>query len=216
MRTGTWRSGMRTFFVLLFAVILIGCAWNARPISTAETPQDILSPSDSPATFLEDGRLARPKGYRRWIYVGAPLTPNELNGGRAAFPEFHNVYIDPTSYDSYKRTGAWRDGTVLLKELVSVGSKAASSGKGYFMGDVIGLEAAVKSREQFPGEPGNWGYFRFTDEEGGRPHRVAGALAREACSTCHQAAAEDDFVFTQYYPALREAKGYGAGNPEDR
>jgi len=44
-----------------------------------------------------DGELERPTGFREWIYVGTPVTPNDLNDGAAAFPEFHNVYIDPES-----------------------------------------------------------------------------------------------------------------------
>ena len=46
-------------------------------------------------SFNQKGELIRPTGYREWIYVGAPLTPNDMNNGKAAFPEFHNVYIDP-------------------------------------------------------------------------------------------------------------------------
>jgi hypothetical protein len=33
------------------------------------------------------------------VFVGSPLTPNALNGGKANFPEFHNVYIEPGSYE---------------------------------------------------------------------------------------------------------------------
>ncbi len=46
---------------------------------------------------ITDGELQRPTGYREWIYVGTPVTPNEMNNGKAAFPEHHNVYIDPKS-----------------------------------------------------------------------------------------------------------------------
>ena len=49
--------------------------------------------------------------------------------------------------------------------MTGVGSKAATSGKGYFMGDFIGLEATIKSKREFPDEPGNWAYFSFTDED---------------------------------------------------
>jgi len=31
------------------------------------------------------------------MYVGTPLTPNDLNDGRARFPEFHVVSMDPES-----------------------------------------------------------------------------------------------------------------------
>ncbi|SFH57377.1 Cytochrome P460 [Nitrosospira sp. Nsp14] len=57
-----------------------------------------------------------------------------MNNGKASFPEFHSVYIDPESWQHWKKTGKFRDGTILIKEMASVGSKTAVSGKGYFMG----------------------------------------------------------------------------------
>jgi hypothetical protein len=82
---------------------------------------------------IANGELERSTGYREWIYVGTPVTPNDMNNGKAAFPEFHNVYIDPKSWAHWKKTGEFRDNTILIKELVRVGSKAAVSGSGYFM-----------------------------------------------------------------------------------
>jgi hypothetical protein len=41
----------------------------------------------------------------KWVFVGSPLTQNALNDGKANFPEFHNVYIEPGSYEIYKKTG---------------------------------------------------------------------------------------------------------------
>lgn len=81
--------------------------------------------------------------------MGTPLTPNELNNGKAAFPEFHNVYIDPKSWSHWKKEGEFRDGTILMKELVAVGSKAEVSGQGYFQGNFLGLEATIKSKKTF-------------------------------------------------------------------
>ena len=100
--------------------------------------------------FDSSGELLRPTGYREWVYVGTPLTPNDMNGGEAPFPEFHSVYINDSAWNTYKRTGKFADGTVVVKELLSVGTKQASSGKGYFMGEFIGLEAAVKDSKRFP------------------------------------------------------------------
>lgn len=62
---------------------------------------------------MENGELIRPTGYRSWVYVGTPVTPNDLNNGKAAFPEMHNVYIDPASYDHYKSTGIFKESQVL-------------------------------------------------------------------------------------------------------
>lgn len=152
--------------------------------------------------------LKRPTDYRKWIYVGTPTTPNDMNNGKAAFPEFHNVYIDPASYDYWKKTGTWRDGTILVKELVSVGTKSAASGNGYFMGEFIGLEATIKSKKHFPNEPGNWSYFSFTNPDGDLKNMTT-AFETNQCNSCHAANAQDDFVFTQHYPILRSAKNSG-------
>ena len=158
---------------------------------------------------IKDGELQRPTGYREWVYVGTPVTPNDMNNGKAAFPEHHNVYIDPESWTHWKETGVFRDGTILMKELVSVGSKAAVSGNGYFQGEFIGLEATIKSKNHFPDEPGNWAYYSFSSMDHKTLADTAKPFPTASCNACHQGAAEDDFVFTQYYPVLRAGKGTG-------
>ena len=155
---------------------------------------------------INKGQLERPSGFREWVYVGAPVTPNDMNAGKAPFPEFHNVYIDPESWSHWKDTGKFREGTILIKELVSVGSKAAPSGKGYFMGEFIGLEATIKSKREFPNEPGNWAYFSFSTKDHKSLTKTSKAMPSAACNSCHAASAGDDFVFTQYYPILRAGK----------
>ncbi len=159
------------------------------------------------AVFNGAGELTLPEDYREWVFVGAPVTPNDLNGGKAAFPEFHNVYIDPASYQEYRKTGKFRDGTMLLKERVSVGAMQAVSGKGYFQGNFLGLEAAVKDSGRFSKEPGYWAYFSFTEAEGAAPKATAKAFPAADCNACHQGNAKEDWVFTQYYPVLRAARG---------
>lgn len=163
----------------------------------------------SHAQFDAGGQLIRPTGYREWIFVGSPLTPNDMNNGKAAFPEFHNVYIDPVSWSHWKKTGEFRDGTVIVKELVSVGSKQAPSGNGYFQGEYTGLEAMVKSKQHLSDANGNWGFFRFTIENSPTLHQTASAQPQENCMACHQSKAAKDQVFVQYYPVLRAAAGQG-------
>jgi hypothetical protein len=170
----------------------------------------VVSPRADTATrswakFDQKGNLLRPDGWRNWVYIGTPLTPNELNPPEAPFPEFHNVYIDPDSYAHFEKTGKLREGTILVKELVGVGSKAAASGTGYFMGEFIGLEATVKSAKRLTKEPGNWGYFTFSHAV--PPYPATAALQPTAsCNACHGQNAAYDWVFTQYYPVLRAAK----------
>lgn len=131
-----------------------------------------------------------------------------MNNGKAAFPEFHNVYIDPASYMHWKRTGLFHNGTVIVKELVDIGSKQSASGNGYFMGEYIGLEAMVKDSRHFAKEPGNWGFFRFTDEKNYKFNAMkthAKANATADCANCHKTNAKQDLVFIQHYPVLRAA-----------
>jgi hypothetical protein len=161
------------------------------------------------AFMIKDGELQRPTGYREWVYVGTPVTPNDMNDGKAAFPEHHNVYIDPKSWQHWKETGKFRDGTILIKELVSNGSKAAVSGAGYFQGEFIGLEATIKSKKHSPNEPGNWAYYSFSGKNHKTLAKTAKAFPAKSCNSCHQASAADDFVFTQYYPVLSAGKGAG-------
>lgn len=202
MRGQRGRNRTRTLGILLATVLMAGCGSSSARMSKPG--------------FTAGGELERPDlGYREWVYLGAPLTPNELNPPEAPFPEFHNVYIHPADFAHWKENGTFRDGTVIIKELVSIGSKAAASGNGYFMGDFIGLEAAVKDADRFPEEPGNWAYFSF-----GHSYPLAEttpAQPIESCNACHAANADYDFVFTRYYPVLRAAKpgsdGAIAGRP---
>jgi len=174
----------------------------------------VLAENFPKPVFNEVGELLRPDiSYREWVYVGTPLTPNDLNPPEANFPEFHNVYIHPSDFDHWKRTGRFPDGTVLVKELVTVGATAATSGRGYFMGEYIGLETTIKDSVRFADEPGNWAYFSF-----GHSYPLADSAApfpAAACNACHAASAADDFVFTQYYPVLRAAKGATSGQVMD-
>jgi len=177
-------------------IIILSVVWSQAAVA-------------DPYFNIAKGELERPLGYREWVYVGTPVTPNDMNNGKAAFPEFHNVYIDPISWDHWKTTGQFRDGTILVKELVGVGTKAAVSGQGYFQGSFVGLEATIKSKKYFPKQPGNWAYFSFSTKNHKSLTETAKALPAEACNACHKAAAADDFVFTQYYPVLSAGKKAG-------
>ncbi len=210
-----WQHNARMRVTLMAAAGVVG-ALTLIPVSQGVAKHH----EGSVAKFDSGGNLLRPEGYREWVFVGTPLTPNDMNNGMAPFPEFHAVYIDPASWAHYKKTGKFRDGTVLIKELISVGSKQATSGVGYFMGEYLGLEAAVKSKARFPDEPGNWAYHSFTTPgspmEGGETRKKihAGAPLKDkakafptaVCAGCHVASAEEDMVFTQFYPVLRSAK----------
>ena len=190
-------------FWILSIVVLVSVGLSIGGAAPAEQKNQRFSLS-----FTSDGSLIRPAGWREWVYVGTPLTPNSLNGGEAGFPEFHSVYIDPESWEHWKATGEFREGTIMAKELSLVGATAASSGAGFFMGDLQGFEIAYKNSKRYPDEPGGWAYFSFGHQPEPYEDRVK-AMPTANCAACHEANAADDMVFTQYYPILRAAKGKG-------
>ena len=189
----------------LTAIVVAVIAGLSYMLTGPAVPPASAQPK-APAALVEftaDGKLKQPVGYRKWVYIGTPVTPNDMNDGEASFPEFHEVYMDPESFAHYEKTGKFRDGTVLIKELSSVGSKEAPSGKGYFQGEFTGLETAIKDSKRFKDEPGSWAYFSF-----GHKYPLKKEAAKNptsACNQCHQNNAKQDWVFTQYYPVLRAA-----------
>jgi hypothetical protein len=167
------------------------------------------------AQYTPDGKMKIPTGYREWVFLGSPLTPNALNGGQATFPEFHNVYVERKNFDAYQKTGDFPDGTVLVKELVRLekptfpdGSQQAPSGRGYFDGKFNCMDVSVKDTKKYAKTNG-WGYYTF-----GHHPEPCEATAEEKpvseCAGCHIAnVAKTDMTYIQFYPVLQE-KGTGA------
>jgi hypothetical protein len=162
------------------------------------------------AQFTPDGKMKLPTGYREWVFLGAPLTPNALNGGKASFPEFHNVYVERRNFDAYQKTGTFPEGTVLVKELVLLqkptfpdGSQQAPSGRGYFQGAFNGMDVSVKDTKKFANTNG-WGYFTFGHHA--EPYETTAAESSTAeCAGCHIAnVAKTDMTYVQFYPVLQE------------
>jgi Cytochrome P460 len=184
------------------AVIGTGVAlFRAKPV--------VAQSERSAAVFTADGKLELPTGYRRWVFVGAPLTPNGLNNGHANFPEFHNVYIQAQNVDAYLKTGSFPEGTVIVKELTRVldptfpdGSRVEPSGRGFFNGEFNGIDETVKDSKRFSKTNG-WGFFTF----GHHPlpyDKTAAEQPVTVCAGCHIAnVAKTDMTWVQFYPMLR-------------
>src|SRR5215471_14623635 len=102
------------------AATLSGFAAIGASVALFHTTPVVAQAQGSAAVFNSDGKMRFPTGYRRWVFVGAPLTPNGLNNGMANFPEYHHVYVEAQNADAYLKTGTFREGTVFVKELTRV------------------------------------------------------------------------------------------------
>jgi hypothetical protein len=198
-------------FSLIAGVGVVATSWfvlniNTRPVA-AQTQQ-------SAAVFNPDGTLQLPTGFRKWVFVGAPLTPNGLNNGKANFPEYHHVYIEQKNVDAYLKTGEFPEGTVIVKELTRVlnpefpdGSRKEPSGHGFFNGEYNGIDVTVKDSKRFA-ETNNWGFFTFGHHPLPYAERAKESSAAE-CAGCHQTyVAQTDMTWIQFYPLLRDKKVY--------
>lgn len=199
-------------YLLAMVPVVASLAYALSPLPNtrrveAQAPQ-------SSAVWDADGKMKLPTGFRAWVFLGAPLTPNALNNGKAGFPEFHHVYVEKKNLDAYLQTGTFPEGTVLVKELTRVlnptfpdGSRKEPSGRGYFNGEYNGIDVSVKDSKRFSGTNG-WGYFTF----GHHPLPYAETAAESPvteCAGCHIAnVAKTDMTWVQFYPLLRDKKGY--------
>lgn len=193
---------MSTVSKTLFGAAVLALGLTGGAGSAAE-PRSIGA-----ATYNAKGELLTPEGYREWVFVGAPLTPHGLNNGKAGFPEYHHVYVNPDAFAVYQRTGEFPEGTVIAKELVLLkkgdyqdGSANAASGRGYFAGKFNGMDVMVKDSKRYR-ETQGWGFFNFGHHA--PPYaKTAQAAPAESCAACHEANAQKNMVFTQYYPILQ-------------
>lgn len=181
-------------------------AGNAKGGDAMAAPAKAEPPAFYQPEYTAAGELKLPPDFEQWVYVGSPLTPNALNDGKANFPEYHNVYIQPGAYREYQRTGAFPEGTILFKELQLTlkgdradGSRTEASGRGYFPGTLNGADVSVKDSKRFADTNG-WGYFDFNHSE---PKAATAKLQpKQVCAACHLAGAKKDMVWTQFYPRL--------------
>ena len=144
----------RTSVTARIAVVAVIAGLSYLLIGAAVRPAS--AQPNAPAArveFTADGKLKQPVGYRKWVYIGTPVTPNDMNDGEASFPEFHEVYMDPESFAHYEKTGKFRDGTL-----------PAPPARGAFRP----ADRGARHLDAFPAADPGAGHFR------GHPGRKAG------------------------------------------
>jgi len=171
------------------------------------------APGTRPSLAVFEGRdtLLRPEGYRDWIEVGPSSalhgsTADRGGAGRtgaAAGTVSSRVYINPSGYQEYARTGRFPEGTLMVWESVSRAPEAAGQSFDRPHDTSPVLLASVKDSARFDG---GWGFFDFTGLDGGVRSKAQALVESSGCRTCHRRDAETDHVFTQVYPILRFAR----------
>lgn len=181
---------------LLFMLLPYGSAQETEDAARALTKVE--------PQYTAEGELVRPIDYHRWVFVGASLgmSYEEPSKDKAEGPGiFGNVYLEPTAYEQYLKTGTFPEKTMLALAVHKPAQDVSINKRGHFEGEQIALEIALKDHEQF--EEG-WAYFDFPMGKD-----TAKAFPKEKCHSCHVQHAADDNVFVQFYPILRGIKAHG-------
>ncbi len=169
---------------------------------TSQAGEDIRADQAIPH-YTAKGELIRPTDYHLWVFIGASLGMSYEEPGKekADGPGiFGNVYLEPAAYRQYVETGKFPEKTMLALAVHKPASDVSINQRGYFEGEQIALEIALKDHEQF--EEG-WAYFDFPMGKD-----TANAFPKETCHSCHVQHAADDNVFVQFYPILRGLKAH--------
>jgi hypothetical protein len=108
---------------------------------------------------------------------------------------FDNVFVNPSSYREFLRTGKWPDGTVLLLEVRESQTKGSINQHGQFQTSLVAVEANVKVPNR------GWTFFDLgrMNSDGATAKAIAPG---NRCQQCHSANGAVDSTFVQFYPEL--------------
>jgi len=162
--------------------------------------------SDQPA-YTSDGQLLRPANYREWVYLSSGLGMTygivERPPNAPVSQRFDNVFVTPSAYKVFQKTGTWPDKAMFVLEVRSSASKGSINKGGHYQEEVVAVEVHVKDQARFRTK---WEFFEF-----GTVAQTAKPLgAKSTCQACHSTNGAVDETFVQFYPTLLpEAKAHG-------
>src|SRR5712675_1420170 len=96
--------------------------------------------STSLPQFTADGKLVRPEGYRRWVYVSSGYGMSYSQKADDSMVMFTNVFVNPSSYDYYLAHGNWPDKTTFVLERYGSTSQGSINKHGSYQSDFMGLD----------------------------------------------------------------------------
>jgi hypothetical protein len=163
--------------------------------STDDAQRGATVSTEAAPAYESDGRLIFPARYREWIYLSSGIDMSYSKIGLSMHSMFDNVFVEPTAYREFMRTGKWPDGTLLVLESRGASEKGSINQRGkYQSGEPMGVEVHVRDSKRFKGD---WAFFSFES-----PKAATMIPMTEDCYSCHQDHGAVDTTFVQFYPTL--------------
>ncbi|MGH8585855.1 MAG: cytochrome P460 family protein [Gammaproteobacteria bacterium] len=170
---------------------------------TAVVPQS--EPKTVAATSEAQALLQVPAAdYRRdWVLLGSfSVLADEPEQGAK---ELHVVYTQPESVDAYRKTGAFPEGTVLVKDVFATRTEALTTGTSSYADTLIGRFIMVKDQaNKHAGASPLWGDgWGWAFYEGAETRKTVTTDYQQNCLACHEPARSQDLIYIQGYPILK-------------
>ena len=174
---------------------LLICGLAAAGVCLSLFSTALGQPQSSVPQFTPDGKLVRPAGYRKWVYVssGYGMSYSQSPGGMQMFT---NVFVSPSAYDSFVANGKWPDKTMFVLEVYGSTSRGSINKHGSYQTDLSGLDVEVKDESRFADK---WAYFNFSETA---KSASADTPSKNDCWKCHEQNAAVEHSFVQFYPEL--------------
>ncbi len=176
----------------------------AAAIAFTAGPGRAGDPGFAGGIVASDGSIRVPENFRTdFVMLGAWSVAGDADtGGEIGL---HVVYAPTSAVDGYRRTGAFPDGVVLVKELFTTRTESLTTGEATRGDANAGHFVMIKDEKgRFPGNPrwgDGWGWSFF---EAGDPSRAVTEDYEAECLACHEPARSTDLVYIQAYPVLKK------------
>jgi hypothetical protein len=182
---------------------LLFCGFVLAGVSLALFSGAGKQPQSLALQFTPEGKLVRPMGYRKWVFVssGYGMSYSQSPSGTQMFT---NVFVTPTAYDYFAANGKWPDKTMFVLEVYGSTSRGSINKHGSYQTELSGLDVEVKDESRFADK---WAYFNFSETA---KTATADTPSKNECWKCHDQNAAVEHSFVQFYPELlkiAQAKG---------
>ena len=167
----------------------------------ANTKWETAEAASDPQTLLHVPEA----DYRRdWTLLGSfSVLADDPEAGAK---EFHVVYALPENVDAFRKTGAFPDGAVLVKDVFATSTEAMTTGTSSYANTLIGRFVMVKDQaNKYTGASPLWGDgWGWAFYEGAETRKTVTTDYRQDCLGCHEPVRNQDLLYIQGYPILKK------------
>lgn len=170
--------------LLLSLVVIFSSSLTLHPHAALQPKPDVTNVP----------RISRPEDYREWVYLSSGLGMDYRSVGKGS-GIFTNVFVQPSAYRAFVKSGAWPDGATFVVEQRMSSASGSINRAGRFQDALVGIGLELKDSRRYPEA---WAYFSF-----GPNDKEAPVSPVSECWQCHHDHAAVEHTFVQFYPTLK-------------